>query len=133
MTLDEYQQLVREQQTEHDLQLEVTRWLIAHLGPNVAWSAVDHAAKLSRSQAAARKARGVRRGLADYRFVLPPDGRSAEIELKRPVAASRQTAEQRDWQARVTAAGGLYAICRSIPEVEGTLRAWGLIEIRRAA
>jgi hypothetical protein len=133
MRVEEYRNLVAAEQTEHQLQLEVTRWLIANLGANVAWSAVDHAAKLSERQAADRQKRGVRRGLADYRFVLPPDGRSAEIELKRPIAASRQSPAQLAWQARVEGAGGLYVVCRSLPEVIDTLRGWGLVDLKVAA
>lgn len=133
MTVEEYRQMVREQQTEHQLMLEVTRWLIANLGPNVAWSACDHAAKISQRQGANRKARGVQRGMADYLFIIPPNGTVGQLELKRPVASSRQSPEQRDWQARVTAAGGLYAVCRSLPEVIGTLRAWDLVRQKEAA
>lgn len=107
---------------EHDLQLAVTRFLT--VACQIHWTAVDHAAKLSKSQAGQRKARGVKRGQPDYRFILPPHGQSAEIELK--VKGTYQSPEQKDWQAAVVAAGGLYAICRTAAEVEATLRAWGV-------
>ena len=117
--------------SEHQLQLAVTAYLAVAVPPGVAWSAVDHAAKLSPRQAGQRKARGVKRGQADYRFVLPPHGRSAEIELKIP--GGYQSPEQRAWEAAVRDAGGLYMVCRSIPEVEGALRGWGVAVRARAA
>jgi hypothetical protein len=124
VTLDEYQALVASETGEHELQLEVTAWLEWAIGDSIPWTAVDHAAKLSPRQAAARKRRGVLKGQADYRFVLD-GGRSAEIELKRPVGG-RQSKEQRAWEARVVAAGGLYLVCRSVAEVKGALDAWGV-------
>lgn len=117
--------MVAGQQSEHALQLDVTRFLERALPADVPWTAVDHAAKLSQRQAGERKRRGVRRGQADYRGLLPPSGRSWEIELKRAKGAY-QSPEQKAWEAGVTAAGGLYAVCRSIPEVAGTLTGWGV-------
>lgn len=116
--------------TEHDLQVQITRELLLRLPHDVVFTAIDHAAKLSLRQAAMRKARGVKRGLADYRFVLPPHGRTGEIELKLP--GTYQSPEQKAWQASVTGAGGLYAVCRSMAEVEGTLAGWG-VELRGRA
>lgn len=138
MTIDEYRALVASQQLEHGLQLECTRWLGAHLGPNVAWSAIDHAAKLTKRQGAERKRRGVKTGLGDYVFVIPPNGQHGEIELKRPTrqpSRSRQSQAQLDWEAAITASGALYVVCRSLPEVIGTLKVWGLVaqDVRVAA
>ena len=112
------------------MQLAVTGFLTVALPRDVAWSAVDHAAKLGARQGAMRKARGVKRGQADYRFVLPPEGRSAEVELKIP--GSYQSPEQKTWEAAVTDAGGLYMVCRSVAEVEGALRGWG-VKLRATA
>lgn len=116
--------------SEHDLQLAVTRELAIRMPPGVPWSAVDHAAKLSPRQAGQRKLRGVKKGQADYRFVLPPQGRCAELELKLP--GTYQSQEQKAWECGVVKAGGLYAVCRSMAEVEGTLKAWG-VELRGEA
>ena len=110
--------------------MAVTGFLTVALPRDVAWSAVDHAAKLGVRQGAMRKARGVKRGQADYRFVLPPGGRSAEVELKIP--GSYQSPEQKTWEAAVTDAGGLYMVCRSVAEVEGALRGWG-VKLRATA
>lgn len=110
--------------SEHALQLQVTSFLTYAMPAEVPWTAVDHAAKLSPRQAGDRKRRGVKRGQADYRFVLPPHGRSAEIELK--IKGSYQEPEQKAWEATTTGAGGLYAVCRSLAEVVDQLTAWGV-------
>ena len=110
--------------SEHALQLAVTEELAWRMPPDVPWTSVDHAAKLSPRQAGERKRRGVKRGQADYRFILPPNGRSSEIELK--VRGSYQTPDQKAWEASVLAAGGLYMVCRSMAEVEGALAGWGV-------
>ncbi|MBP7704169.1 MAG: VRR-NUC domain-containing protein [Caulobacter sp.] len=116
---------------EHDLQMTVTQFLTLALPKGVVWTAVDHGAgKISKVAGGQRKARGVKAGQADYRFVLPPDGRSAEIELKAP--GGYQSALQKDWEARVLAAGGLYLVCRSLAEVQGALTAWGVLPRRVA-
>lgn len=118
--------------SEHALQLDVTKFLHLAMPSSVPWSAVDHAAKLSARQAGDRKRRGVRRGMADYRFVLPPHGQTAEIELK--IKGTYQSPDQKAWQSAVVAAGGLYLVCRSIAEVEGALAAWGVpLRVRVAA
>ena len=67
----------------------------------------------------------MRAGQADFRFVLPPSGRSAEIELKRTVGG-RQSVDQAAWEAWITASGGLYAVARSEREVLAILVGWGV-------
>lgn len=109
---------------EHQLQLAVAAFLKVAMPAGWPWTAVDHAAVLTPRQGAQRKARGVKRGQADFRFVLRPDGRSAEIELK--VKGGYQSPEQREWDGAITEAGGLYLLCRSVAEVEGALRGWGV-------
>jgi hypothetical protein len=109
----------------------VTNWLRLAVPPSIPWTAVDHAAKLSARQAGDRKRRGVKRGQPDYRFVLPPNGRNAEIELKLP--GTYQTPEQKAWERATIEAGGLYLVCRSLAEVEGALTAWGVPLKARAA
>ena len=110
---------------EHDLQVIVTRFLTIAMPPEIVWTAVDHGAgKMSARSAGQRKARGVKRGQADYRFVLPPHGRSAEIELK--VKGTYQSTAQEAWEAGIEASGGLYRVCRSLGEVELALLDWGV-------
>lgn len=110
---------------EHDLQIVVTRFLAVALPPDIVWTAVDHGAgKMTARSAGQRKARGVKPGQADYRFVIPPHGRSGEIELK--ATKGRQSPEQKSWQAGIEVAGGLYRICRSLDEVIQALLDWGV-------
>lgn len=125
------QPIRRPRVSEHALQLAIAAELALRLPPGVVFTAVDHAAKLSPRQAGERKRRGVKRGQADFRFVLPPDGQSGEIELK--ADDGRRFAEQRAWEQGVRGAGGLYAVCRSMAEVEGTLAGWGVQLRGRAA
>lgn len=70
------------------------------------------------------KGLGVRAGVADLVFVLP-DGRAAFLELKAP--KGRQSVDQQIFQADCERLGIPYAVCRTLPEVEGTLLAWNLI------
>ena len=112
----------RRRELEHALQVQVRQWLEWAILPPTVWTAVDHAAKLSKRQGGERKARGVKMGQADFRFVLGPTGRSAEIELK--VGTNTQSREQESWQAAVQAAGGLYAVCYSLEEVQAVIAAW---------
>ena len=67
------------------------------------------------------KAMGLKAGVADLCLVLP-GGRAAFIELK--VADGKQRKEQAEFQAEAEAAGALYAICRSVDDVNATLKAW---------
>jgi hypothetical protein len=117
--------------TEHDLQKAVVDFLAIALGDRIPWTAVDHAARLSPRQGAARKRRAVKRGQADLRFVLPPHGQSGEIELK--IKGAYQKPEQKAWEAAVTAAGARYALCRSVAEVADALTEWGVTLRARAA
>jgi hypothetical protein len=133
MTVLELAALQARERLEHDVQGEVVSWLRIALDPRVAWSAVDKGVKLSgdvverAKAAAALRRRGVENGLADLRFVLV-GGRSAEIELKRPVG-SRVSEDQKEWRRRVEGAGGLYAMARSVDEVRAILIGWG-VELR---
>lgn len=117
---------------EHALQVSVTRYLRAHLHPAVAWTAVGHEARRSLQAQQKLKASGVKAGQADLRFVIPPNGQSGEIELKLPagprggVSHSEQSEAQELWQDTVTGAGGRYAVCRSLAEVQLVLTTWGL-------
>jgi hypothetical protein len=124
MNVTELRALYLRDQTEHQLQADVVKHLDRIMPVSVPWTAVDHAAKLTPRQAGDRKKRGVKRGQPDLRFILPPNGRSAEIELK--TYKGRQAPEQKAWQSATEAAGGLYEICRSLAEVEGVLTAWGV-------
>lgn len=67
------------------------------------------------------KSMGVKAGVPDLVFILP-HGVAAFIELK--ASAGRLTPAQQAFRDRAQALGCLWAECRSLPEVEGTLAAW---------
>lgn len=70
-----------------------------------------------------RKALGVVSGVADLCFCLP-GGKFGAIELKAP--KGRPSGNQDAWGKSVREMGGYYEVCRSLPEVQGVLAAWGV-------
>jgi hypothetical protein len=109
--------------SEHALQKQVVGLLSRVLKPPVYWTAIDHAGKLSPRQAAARKARGVKRGIADI-LIMWRDAytrpHSIWIELKRPGGGSLSK-EQKDFDFDMIRCGSHVFVCRSIEEVEDAM------------
>lgn len=62
------------------------------------------------------------KGLEDIQVLVPPDGRLWAIETK--AATGRQSPEQRDRQAEVEAAGGVYSLPRSLAEAQAIWEQW---------
>jgi hypothetical protein len=62
---------------------------------------------------------GIPTGWPDITGLLP-GGRFLSIEVKS--ARGRQTPEQKDYQARIGAAGGIYILARSLAAVQESLR-----------
>ena len=108
--------------------MQVVQWLRlvkpSVNGIPVTWWTTDQTA-LNGRHGWTLKTKGVRAGVPDLSFVLPPNGRAAYIELKS--ATGKQTPLQESFEADVSACGALYALCRSLAEVEGTLRGWGAL------
>lgn len=73
---------------------------------------------------------GVLPGVADLAFVLP-GGRAAFIELK--AQRGRMSPAQREFGERVIAAGGDYAVCRSLEDVRAALSEWSIKTKARSA
>ena len=84
--------------------------------------------KRSRETGALMKYMGAKPGVGDFNFICC--GMLYEIEVK-PEGES-QSAVQKSREAAVIAAGGKYAICRSIDDVRETLAEW-CIETREVA
>jgi hypothetical protein len=61
------------------------------------------------------------KGHPDIAMVLP-GGRYGGLEVKRPDEPAKLSADQREWQARLEAAGALCAVVHSVAEVEALLR-----------
>lgn len=91
--------------------------------PDLLWSHFPAGEKRAIKTARKLKDMGLKRGWPDIILCLP-DGRMAGIELKAPGAY--QKPEQKQFQAALAARGAPYAVCRSLDEVETTLRGWGV-------
>lgn len=88
------------------------------------WWAVPNGEYRHPKTAARLKSHGVRAGVPDLAFILPGGG-AAFIELKadRGVLSPQQKAFCRD----ATAKGAKWALCRSVEDVDATLRKWGVV------
>lgn len=106
---------------EHQLQSRVREYLGWCLPAEVEWTASLVGTNLSVNARNRAKAAGVRPGWPDLQFLFP-DGVTRYIELKAPEGSLRP--EQRAFRDRC-APHGIWAVCRSVEEVEATLRGWG--------
>jgi hypothetical protein len=107
---------------EGQLQKSVKQHLSVCLPPSIIWTAslAGHG-KLSMNARNKAKAMGLKPGWPDLQFLFP-GGVTRYIELKSPTG--RLSPEQQDFQAR-TERHGVWALCRSVEEVDAQLRAWG--------
>lgn len=91
------------------------------------WTHVPHevggGGKLAAIRMALAKAMGLIKGSADYVFVSENGG--GWIEIKVP--GNYLTPEQRDFSEWCGGLAVHHAVCRSLEEVEETLRGWGLL------
>jgi hypothetical protein len=88
------------------------------------WWHSHQSGNLSMTERMKAKRMGRRAGVPDFTFI-GPDGRTAFIELK--ADGGRQTESQAVFEESARKDGALYAVCRSLPEVEGTLKGWGVL------
>lgn len=109
---------------EHALQIVVCAYLSRALPPDSTFTSIDAATdqKMTPIAGARRRARGIRAGWPDCQILYR--GQFFGIELKE--GAGRQSENQALMQAEIKRAGGRYAICRSVEDVEAALRAWGV-------
>ena len=106
---------------EARLQIDVKQYLTLCLPDDIKWTASLTGTHLSIRAATRAKAMGVRRGWPDLSFLFP-DGVTRFIELK--TATGSLSAEQRDFRDAAKP-HGVWAVCRSVDEVEVQLRLWG--------
>lgn len=121
--------------SEHALQKTVVAHLYNVLHEPVYFTAIDHAAKLSPRQAAARKARGVKRGLGDFLIIWQDSyghTHNLWLELKRPGGGSLSP-EQKDFAVQMGRCGSYVIVCRSIEDVERALALVNVPRLRIAA
>jgi hypothetical protein len=111
-------------QPELKLHIQVADFLKLALDRNVAWSTIAHGGfKLPKRTAEKLKAMGLRGGFPDIMLVHPTRGVFCGIELKS--ASGRLSEDQVAIHGLIRKSWGLVEVCRSVEEVEGTLRAWG--------
>jgi hypothetical protein len=118
--------------SEHALQKAVAVLLQAVLCAPYYWTGIDHAGRLSPRQGADRKARGVKKGIADF-LVMAPGPRVLWIEMKRDTRAAKQSDEQIGFEIAQQMLGASYVICRSVSDVQAAVYAWRRNELREAA
>jgi hypothetical protein len=108
---------------EARLQISVKQYLTLCLPDGVWWTAslAGHG-KMTPAARNKAKAMGLKPGWPDLQFLLP-DGRVTFIELKSETGSL--SPEQRAFRD-AAAPHGIHAVCRSIDEVEATLRGWGV-------
>lgn len=105
---------------EEVLQRSVADYLNAVI-PNCIWFHCPNGGRRSKAEAGILKAMGAKAGIPDLVFVLA-DGRAAFIELKSDTG--RLNGDQARFKADCEFRGIPYAVCRSLPEVQGTLDGW---------
>ena len=117
-------------QPEFRLQCVVADFLALALDQIICpWTALPFGEDRTSKTGERLKRMGVQRGWPDLAFILE-GGRIGFIELKPP--GKYQSAWQRDFETRVTKLGAVYTVCRTLAEVEGTLRGWG-VKLRASA
>jgi hypothetical protein len=108
--------------TEQSVHQAVHAYLRAALPPDALEFAVDHAGKATPGIAQRLKSRGGRAGIADHWIIWR--GHVYALEVK--TEAGRQQDSQKEFADRLLAAGGYYAVVRSVQDVEETLRDWDI-------
>ena len=112
----------RRNNPEYELHKAVIEWL-GYAKPDCLYFHPYNGAYMSKATAGKGKALGVLPGVADLVFVLP-GGQSEYIALKGPRASLSDN--QRRFRDDVCDLGAWHAVARSIEDVQGTLKAWGV-------
>lgn len=119
---------------EDGLQIAVASYLDVALVRDAVWYHVPNGGSRSKAEAGRFKAMGVLSGVPDV--TIHHAGRTYFIELKvpadRPILGRVRRAGvlnegQKSFRTRIEAAGFPYVVCRSVWDVEETLRGWGLL------
>lgn len=113
---------------EQELQKSVVQYL-RYAAPKVLFFHVPNGGKRSKAEAGIFKAMGVMPGVADLMLFWNNSPALcypsfAAIELKAGKGA--QTDHQKTFQDRWEALGGKYAVVRSLDELQGILKDWGI-------
>jgi hypothetical protein len=111
---------------EERLQRSVAELLAWTAPPDLVWFAVpNQRGTRQRFEQAILTAMGLKPGVGDLCFVIPPMGRFGCIELK---AGHRKPSRlQLDFAQACERAGALWACCWSVEDVIATLEGWGVL------
>lgn len=107
--------------TEAQLHREVADYLRAVLDERQAWFTTFPSGGGGRARGGILKGAGLQPGVPDI-LILPRGRCACWLELK--AAGEYPKPVQRALHERLRSLGCLVAVCRSVDEVEGTLRAW---------
>lgn len=113
---------------EHDLQVLVASFLDVALAGVALWSSIDHGAgKMTGRTAGRRKARGVKPGWPDIQIVWGlPSGVRVLLGIELKAGRGQPSDDQRALRNAWLAHGGVYAVCRSLAEVDAAIAAAGI-------
>jgi len=114
----------KRQTPEHSLQVAVVEYLTWALPDGFIFTASAAGARMSMKTANTMKAAGQRPGWPDI-MILGPGGGFKGLELK--AEAGVQSAAQKAFAGHCERSGqDMYAICRTVEEVESALVRWGV-------
>ena len=108
---------------ESDIQKAVVKWLDLEAA-TLLWFAVPNEGKHHVAYRKHQRAMGVTPGVADLVFI-GGGGKAHFIEMK--AAKGSLSASQRIFRDCCKQIGAPWALCRSLEEVQGTLRGWLLV------
>jgi hypothetical protein len=121
-------------QDEFRLSCVVADWLALALPCNSLWSHLPFGENRDAVTGARLKRMGTARGWPDYLIFTRNDKHEAvsfALELK--AEKGRQSPEQKAFQSAFEDMGHVYAVCRSLADVEAVLRLYGVALKARAA
>lgn len=119
-------------QEEHKIQVSIMKWWYCAYPQyrGGLFFAVPNGGHRNIQTARALKAEGVTAGVSDLIMLIPRRGYHALcVEVKTLVG--RQSANQREWEAKVRAQGFYYAVVRSLDDFAELVR-WYLDEVPKA-
>jgi hypothetical protein len=114
---------------EQALQIQIAQALPRFLKPEVLFYHCPNGGYRTPREAAIFRAMGVRAGVADLCFVVPP-GKAVFVELKAP--KGQLTQSQKDFAMAATVAGAVYGTAKSLEDVLGLLDTVGALKVRLA-
>lgn len=92
------------------------------------WFKIANERKCSRMMGAILKAMGVIPGVPDFALMGPWGGGVIELKIEKGGNPQKQLSEHQEYfQYWCQVENVKHAICRSIPDVEATLKAWGAL------